>query len=154
MLRSHVLSKIVSFMRASQNLRPMTAADLLQARQLWSETEGVELAEGDSVEELTRYLLWNPGMSFVAIEGDQLVGAVLAGFDGRRGLLYHLAVAAEHRGTGIGRALAGRALTALKAAGATRVLILVSADNAAGEKFWTKLGWEALTFARPMGIDL
>jgi ribosomal protein S18 acetylase RimI-like enzyme len=132
----------------------MTAADLPPARQLWIETEGVELAEGDSVEDLKRYLLRNPGMSFVAVAGERLVGAVLAGYDGRRGLLYHLAVARDQRGAGIGRALVERLLAALKNAGAVRMLILVARDNPAGEKFWSKQGWEALTFAEPMGLDL
>ena len=135
-------------------LRPMTSADLPQARQLWSERAGVELAEGDSVEELTRYLLRNPGMSFVAVVGERLVAAVLAGYDGRRGLLYHLAVAQEQRRAGVGRTLVERSLAALKGAGAVRVLILVSRDNPAGERFWNKQGWESLTFAQPMGFDL
>jgi ribosomal protein S18 acetylase RimI-like enzyme len=114
----------------------------------------VELAEGDSVEELTQYLRRNPGFSFVAIVSEQLVGAVLAGHDGRRGLLYHLAVSREHRGAGLGRALVTRSIAALKGAGVVRVLILVSRDNPIGEKFWSKQGWEALTFAQPMGFDL
>lgn len=132
----------------------MTAADLPAARRLWAETEGVELAEGDSVEELTRYLRRNPDMSFVAIVGGQLVGAVLAGDDGRRGLLYHLAVSPEHRGAGLGKALVTRSIAALRRAGVVRVLILVSRDNPIGEKFWSKQGWEPLTFAQPMGFDL
>lgn len=132
----------------------MTEADLPAARKLWAETEGVELAEGDSVAELAGYLRRNPGMSFVACAGDQLVGAVLAGHDGRRGLLYHLAVAHELRGQYLGRKLTERSLAALKAAGVVRGLILVSRDNADGEKFWTKQGWEPLTFAQPMGLDL
>lgn len=125
----------------------MTADDLPAARRLWTETEGVELAEGDSVEELSQYLLRNPDMSFVAVAGEQLVGATLAGHDGRRGLLYHLAVSREHGGAGLGRALVTRLIAALKGAGVVRVLILVSRDNPIGEKFWSKQGWEPLTFA-------
>lgn len=132
----------------------MIEADLPAARQLWAETEGVELAEGDSEVELGGYLRRNPGMSFVACSGAQLVGAVLAGHDGRRGLLYHLAVARELRGKGVGRKLAERSVAALKVAGVVRGLILVSRGNENGEKFWTKQGWEPLTFAQPMGLDL
>jgi N-acetylglutamate synthase len=141
-------------MSSAPHLRPMTEADLPAARQLWSEVEGVELAEGDSVDELAGYLRRNPGMSFVVIAGERLVGAVLAGHDGRRGFLYHLGVSGEHRGAGLGRALAERSLAALKDAGVVRVLILVSRDNQLGEKFWIKQGWEPLTFAQPMGMDL
>jgi ribosomal protein S18 acetylase RimI-like enzyme len=134
--------------------RPMSAADLGAARRLWSETEGVELAEGDSVSELTGYLERNAGMSFVAHAGDRLVGAILAGHDGRRGILYHLAVAPPARGGGIGRELANRSLAALRQAGLTRVLILVARDNASGRSFWLRQGWTALDFAEPLGIDL
>lgn len=138
----------------SVTIRPMTVADLEPARRLWSETEGVELAEGDSVAELSRYLARNPGQSFVALRDGLLVGAVLGGHDGRRGLLYHLSVASTARGAGLGRELAQRSLAALKSAGITRVLILVARDNEIGRKFWLRQGWDPLEFAEPMGLDL
>ncbi len=114
----------------------------------------MELAEGDSEQELTAYLRRNPGMSHVAVEGTRLVGAVLAGYDGRRGLLYHLAVAPDRRGAGLGQALLARALAALKDAGVVRVLILVARDNAGGRTFWLRQGWEEIAGALPMGRDL
>jgi GNAT superfamily N-acetyltransferase len=132
----------------------MQEGDLRAARQLWQEAEGVELAEGDSEQELTAYLRRNPGMSHVAVEGTRLVGAVLAGYDGRRGLLYHLAVAPDRRGAGLGQALLARALAALKDAGVVRVLILVARDNAGGRTFWLRQGWEEIAGALPMGRDL
>ena len=132
----------------------MQESDLLAARQLWQEAEGVELAEGDSEQELAAYLRRNPGMSHVAVEGTRLVGAVLAGYDGRRGLLYHLAVAPDRRGAGLGQALLARALAALKDAGVVRVLILVARDNAGGRTFWLRQGWEEIAGALPMGRDL
>jgi ribosomal protein S18 acetylase RimI-like enzyme len=132
----------------------MVEEDLPAARQLWTEADGVELSEGDSVEELTRYLRRNPGTSFVAVADGVLIGAVLAGHDGRRGLLYHLAVARGRQNAGLGRALVERAITELKAAGVVRVLILVSRENALGKLFWEKRGWEPLTLAEPMGRDL
>ena len=141
-------------MTTSPEMRTMTESDLPAARRLWADTEGVELAEGDSVAELTNYLRRNPGTSFVAYVGDQLVGAVLAGHDGRRGLLYHLAVTRELRGNGWGLKLVELSITALKAAGLARALILVSRENVVGEKFWIKQGWEPLAFAQPMGLDL
>jgi ribosomal protein S18 acetylase RimI-like enzyme len=132
----------------------MTAADLLAASRLWSDTAGVELAEGDSEPELALYLQRNPGLSFVALAGETLVGAVLAGHDGRRGLLYHLSVAPTHRGAGIARELVAQSQRALQAAKIKRVLILVARDNQGGLDFWKKLGWENLGFAQPMAIDI
>lgn len=135
------------------NYRVMTESDLPEACALWERTEGVELAEGDDLPELAAYLSRNPGASQVAYVGDALAGAVLAGSDGRRGLLYHLAVDPVFRGKGVGRMLAQRALENLRAMGVRRVLILVARDNAEGRAFWQRCGWEALDFAEPMAID-
>jgi N-acetylglutamate synthase len=84
---------------------------------LWSCTDGLTLRDADSRDAIARYLAHNPGLSFVARDGGRLVGAVLAGTDGRRGYLQHLAVAPSHRGRGLGRGLAERAMLALRAAG-------------------------------------
>lgn len=135
-------------------LRAMTPDDLPAAIDLWSRAAGVSIAEGDSLEELARYLQRNPGASQVVCEGGRLIGAVLAGHDGRRGFLYHLAVDSERQGRGYGRLLAERALAVLREAGLRRVLILVARDNAAGRAFWARCGWEGMEFAEPMGIDL
>jgi ribosomal protein S18 acetylase RimI-like enzyme len=88
-----------------------------------------------------RYLARNPGLSFVARDAGQLVGAVLTGTDGRRGYLQHLAVAPSHRGQGLGRALAERAVTALRAGGIRKCHIMVRRENAQARAFWTRLGW-------------
>ena len=132
----------------------MAESDLAAARKLWSAVEGVELAEGDSLKSLVAYLRRNPGTSQVAIANDRVVGAVLAGHDGRRGFLYHLAVAADNRGKSIGRSLVKKSPSALKTRGVVRVLLLVDRENPAGLSFWRHCGWDALDFAQPMGIDL
>jgi ribosomal protein S18 acetylase RimI-like enzyme len=133
----------------------MTSADIAAARELWASAEGVELAEGDSPAEIARYLARNPDLSTVATDDDgRLLGAVLCGHDGRRGFVYHLAVAPAERGRGVGRALMRRSLAALKAEGVTRVLLLVASDNAGGQRFWLREGWEEMPFAKPMGFDL
>ncbi len=134
--------------------RALTAEDIPAARALWGAAPGVELAEGDSPSELLAYVARNPGMSQAAVVGSTLAAAVLAGQDGRRGYLYHLAVDARFQGRGIGRVLVERSLAALRQAGLTRALILVAADNAGGAAFWSRVGWEPLEEARPMGIDL
>lgn len=136
-------------------IRAMTADDLASARQLWANAEGIEVAEGDSPEELARYLARNPGLSTVATDTlGQLIGAVLCGHDGRRGFIYHLAVDPKCRGQGVGRAIMQRSLAGLKQAGLARVLLLVAADNDGGRQFWRHEGWEDMAFAKPMGLDL
>jgi N-acetylglutamate synthase len=134
--------------------RVMTAEDLPAARELWAVAEGVELDLGDSLPELEAYLQRNPELSQVAVEAGAMVGAVLAGHDGRRGYLYHLAVRADRQALGIGRQLVERSLQALKAAGMARALILVVSDNARGATFWQRRGWHPITTADAMYFNL
>lgn len=135
-------------------IRPLTPQDLPAALELWRRAEGVEIAEGDTPEALARYLSRNPGVSHAALVGDSLVGAVLAGHDGRRGFLYHLAVEPRFQNLGVGRTLVERALARLEAQGLCRALILVANNNDSGADFWSRRGWEDMDFARPMGRDL
>ncbi len=121
---------------------------------LWNLAEGVEVAEGDSREEIRAYLLRNPGLSRVAEENGAMVGAVLCGHDGRRGLIYHLTVAPAYHGKGIGKLLVQECITRLRATGIVRALILVAADNAKAHAFWLGVGWEDVPGAILMGIDL
>jgi len=134
--------------------RELRIADFGGALAVWGMVEGVEVAEGDSEGEIKEYLLRNPGLSRVAVSGDTIVGAVLCGHDGRRGLIYHLAVAPAFQGKGIGRQLLQECVTGLCSASLTRAIILVSGENAAGHSFWLRNGWEDIPGAIPMARDL
>lgn len=132
-------------------IRALTAKDLPAVRKLWTQTKGIEMAEGDSLHSLRGFLRRNRGTSHLAIRNGNVVGALLAGHDGRRGFLYHLAVDPTYRRAGIGHKLVDRSLAALKAKGIVRVLLLVARDNRTGIEFWKRQGWEPLIFANPMG---
>ena len=108
---------------------------------LWQETEGVGLNESDDRGNLRSYLRRNPGMSFVARRGAEIIGAVLCGHDGRRGYLHHLAVAKPHRQKGVGKKLVNACLAKLGKLQIQKCNIFLYADNAAGEKFWRHNGW-------------
>ena len=134
--------------------RSFEIADYEAAVELWSRVEGVEIAEGDSKEDIASYLVQNPGLSRVAENNGAIVGASLCGHDGHRGYIYHLAVAPECRGRGIGRKLVAECLEGLRRFGLKRALILVATDNPQGEAFWLRYGWEEVPDAKVMGIDL
>ena len=121
---------------------------------LWSKVEGVEIAEGDSVEDLTFYLSRNPGLSRVAVYDGRVVGVVLCGHDGRRGFIYHLAVEPGYQQQGIARRLVVECLDALRVLGLKRALILVAGDNQTGHAFWRRCGWEDVPGVKVLGIDL
>ena len=138
----------------SVTTREFVMGDYDRAVALWKAEEGIEVCEGDSREEINDYLRRNPGLSRVAKAGSEIVGAVLCGHDGRRGIIYHLAVAPEHRGQGIGKMLLDDCVRGLREAGLPRVIILVAGDNAAGHQFWLRNGFEDLAFVIAMTKEL
>jgi N-acetylglutamate synthase len=134
--------------------RELSIDDYDAAVELWKKVEGVEIAEGDSREEMAEYLLRNPGLSRVASDRAAIVGVALCGHDGRRGYIYHLAVDPAYQGRGLGKRLVDECLEGLGKAGLTRVNIMVANDNPRGRDFWRRAGWEELDGAIAMGRDL
>jgi ribosomal protein S18 acetylase RimI-like enzyme len=122
-------------------ITPFEPTDYEEVLALWQSTEGLTLREVDSRGAIMRYLARNPGLSFVARNAGVVVGAVLAGTDGRRGYLQHLAVAPPHRGHGLGRALVERVIGALSAVGVAKCHLMVRRENAPARAFWERLGW-------------
>lgn len=134
--------------------REFVMADYDGAIALWNCVEGVEICEGDSREEVAEYLKRNPGLSRVAEANGKIVGAAMCGHDGRRGWIYHLAVAAEYRGRRVGRRLLDDCVEGFRKAGLKRAIILVAGDNPAGHEFWLRNGWEDITGAIAMTREI
>src|ERR671918_1996904 len=124
------------------------------ALQLWHRVEGLEVAEGDDRAGVAQFLARNPALSRVATDGSVIVGVVLCGHDGRRGHIYHLAVDPAYQGRGLGKRLLDESLAALRRTGVKRVLIMVAEDNPIGREFWKRSGFEEISGAVTMGIDL
>ncbi|MBZ5488076.1 GNAT family N-acetyltransferase [Halomonas aquamarina] len=125
--------------------RPMTIDDYTAAATLWRNTEGVRLRDADSREGIDRYLKRNPGLSFVAELQGEVVGTIMAGHDGHRGFVQHLAVAAACRKQGVGAELVRRCMNALREEGIQKSHLMLLVDNEAGKRFWKRLGWEFRT---------
>lgn len=122
-------------------IEPMSVDDYEPVWQLWQQTEGIGLSESDSKPNVASYLARNPGLSCVARDGNQIIGGVLCGHDGRRGYLHHLAVAKRHRKQGVGQSLVTACLGRLAALGIPKCNLFLFADNAEGEAFWKHAGW-------------
>ena len=122
-------------------IREMVIQDYDEVLAFWQTSEGVGLSDADSEESIARYLDRNPGLSFVARDGERLVGAVLCGHDGRRGYIHHLSVSESHRRRGLGRALVERCLSALRRAGIDKCHLFVFADSQDTIAFWKSIGW-------------
>ena len=122
--------------------REMQVSDYDNVMALWLQTEHMLIREADSRENITLYLDKNPNMSFVAEQHGKIIGAVLAGTDGRRGYLQHLAVDAEHRGQRIGKSLVEKVTQSFAQIGISKTHLFVNTDNEQAQQFYQSMGWE------------
>ena len=115
---------------------PMTIDDYEAVHDLWLNTPGMGLnTADDSRDGIDAYLRRNPTTCFSAKENGRLLGAILAGHNGRRGYIYHTAVREDAQRRGVGTALVEASLAALKAEGIRKVALVVFARNAKGNAF-------------------
>jgi len=91
---------------------------------------------------IRRKLTVQPELFLVAAVDDQVVGTVMAGFDGVRGWIHHLAVRGSHRRQGIASSLMRAAEKGLEIAGCPKVNLQVRATNSKVIAFYRSLGYE------------
>lgn len=123
-------------------IRNMTISDYESIYELWRNTPGMGLNNlDDSREGVEKYLRRNPDTCFAAVDNGKIVGIIMSGHDGRRGYIYHTAVAVEYRHQGIARALVNHAMDALKTEGIAKVALVAFSRNESGNAFWEKIGF-------------
>ena len=119
--------------------------DYPAARSLWENAgSGIHVGRSDEPEEIQLKLQRDPDLFLVAETEGKLIGTVIGGFDGRRGLIYHLAVEATIRQRGIGRLLMGEVERRLKAKGCLKCYLLVIAGNENAMRFYEACDWERM----------
>ncbi len=124
------------------NIRTMKPDDYSQVYALWLSCKGMGLnSADDSQDGINKFLLRNPDTCFVAEENSGIVGAIMAGNDGRRGYIYHTAVSPLYRRKGIGTALVRETLNALSKLGISKTALVVFDRNEDGNSFWEKQGF-------------
>jgi ribosomal protein S18 acetylase RimI-like enzyme len=122
------------------SIRAFAPADIEDVRALWSRCEGLGDGPGDSPPALERFLARNPGLSQVAAVDGAIVGAVLCGHDGRRGLIYRLGVDPSFRRRAIAEQLIARCRDGLTAEGIPRAMLVVMVDSGGARAFWESVG--------------
>lgn len=108
---------------------------------LWSAVFDYRSPHNAPTRSIDLKLRLNDGLFFVAVEGAQVIGTVLAGYDGHRGWIYSLAVAPARRGQGTGSALLRHAEQALAALGCPKINLQVMPANDSVVKFYEKFGY-------------
>lgn len=127
----------------AMTIRHMKIEDYSLVYGLWTRCTGFTMRDIDDCEDAIKtFLKRNPDTCFVAEDDDgRIIGAILAGNDGRRSRIYHTAVDPDARGRGIGSMLVGRVVETLRAIGLPKVAVGVPADNDAGNDFWERQGF-------------
>jgi ribosomal protein S18 acetylase RimI-like enzyme len=122
---------------------------------LWENAgTGIQLRRSDQIEEIAKKLERDPDLFLVAEIEKQIVGSVLGGFDGRRGMMYHMAVRMEYRRQGIALRLMEELERCLQEKGCIRYYMLVTEDNQEAIQFYEAQGWERMDlFAYGKDLD-
>ena len=123
-------------------IREMTIDDYDEVYEMWQITTKRALSKADEKDQMERYLKHNAGMSQVAVVDGKIVGTVLAGHDGRRGFIHHMAVLPEFRRKKIGHALAQTAIQKIRVQGIDITHIFCYQNNETGQSFWRDFGFE------------
>jgi ribosomal protein S18 acetylase RimI-like enzyme len=102
---------------------------------LWAEATDVRPTDTPA----SLAVLIEHGALLLAIDDGEIIGSIVAGWDGWRGNIYRLAVAPAQRRRGIATALVVHAERRLREAGASRMSMLVASDEPDAIDFWTSI---------------
>jgi ribosomal protein S18 acetylase RimI-like enzyme len=127
-------------------IRQFTMADYSTTYAFWASMErGIGLGPSDRPEEIAKKLARDPDLFLLAEDEGRIVGTVIGGYDGRRGLIYHLAVAKGYRRQGLGSRLMAEVESRLKAKGCYKCYMVVHKDNESAISYYKRRGWSDMT---------
>jgi ribosomal protein S18 acetylase RimI-like enzyme len=124
------------------SIREARPADVPAVLALWR-TDGVPSSRTDDATSVSTVLAHPTSTLLLAEVNGDIVGSVIAAWNGWRGALYRLVVAPSHRRSGVATLLVRAAEEILIDFGARRLhaLVLEQADPA--QQFWRSAGYEA-----------
>jgi ribosomal protein S18 acetylase RimI-like enzyme len=105
-------------------IREFKLEDFSAVISLWQDV-GLELNRSDGFEGIRRKTLRDPDLFLVIEEGGQILAAIMAGFDGRRAWVYHMAVHPYGQGRGWGTLLLEELEKRVKAKGCEKINLLL-----------------------------
>ena len=119
--------------------------DLEAVLLLWQASgPGIHLGFSDTPAEISRKLERDPDLFLVAELEGKLIGTVIGGYDGRRGIVYHLAVNPGMRKLGLGSALMQAVESRLRQKGCYKSYLMVVKDNPEVIDFYRNRGWSTM----------
>ena len=123
-------------------VRAATNADVDAVLAVWAEARSRAAQTPDDPAVVQQLLDRDPGALLVAESGGEVVGVLIAGWDGWRGNVYRLAVLPAHRRQGIARELVEAGHERLRAHGAHRVTALVGGEEGVAHRLWRAVGYQ------------
>lgn len=120
----------------------LAAADARAAVELWH-LAGLTRPWNDAAGDFARAVA-GPASAVLGVRdaAGGLLGTAMIGHDGHRGWVYYLAVSAQARGTGLGRALMAACEQWLTARGIPKIQFMVRTGNTEVLGFYDHLGYE------------
>jgi ribosomal protein S18 acetylase RimI-like enzyme len=91
---------------------------------------------------IQRKLRTQPELFLVGEFAGDIVATVLAGYDGVRGWIYHLAIAPKYQKKGFGRAMMEAAEERLRKMGCQKINLQVRSGNAKVIEFYNRIGYQ------------
>ena len=135
-------NKLADISSRTFSVRRLTRNDYHDAITLWKNCEGLGINDvDDSLDGFSRFLDRNPSSCFAAVEDGALVGVILAGYDGRRGHIYHAAVRGDRRRRGIGTSLVKSVIAVFREIGIAKISLVAFRRNEDGNHFWENMGF-------------
>ncbi len=129
--------------------------DLGPVLSLWEQSgPGVHLGRSDTPQEIAKKVQRDPDLFLVDEIDGTIAGAVIGGFDGRRGMVYHLAVSRQFRRKGIGEALMNELEQRLRGKGCLKSYLLVVRENDEAMHFYEQRGWQRMDYLYIYGKEL
>ncbi|HVT78522.1 MAG TPA: GNAT family N-acetyltransferase [Acidimicrobiales bacterium] len=111
---------------------------------LWARADA-EPSATDDADGIARLLAHDAGALLLAERDGEVVGSIIAGWDGWRGSIYRLAVDPRCRRQGVARVLLAAAQARLDALGTRRSQAIVVEGSASARAFWAASGWQQQT---------
>jgi ribosomal protein S18 acetylase RimI-like enzyme len=130
--------------QATPLLRAGRAGDIDAVLALWKRAEtGPSTTE--SADDVRRLLERDPDALLLADADGEVVGSLVAGWDGWRGTFYRLAVDPAQRRRGLATRMVRAGEERLRALGAKRLNAIVESEEADAMSFWASAGYELQT---------
>lgn len=126
---------------AKTTIRTYVPGDERQVTALWRNVFPDDPPWNEPKQVIRRKRAMQPDLLLVAEVERAVVGAVIAGYDGVRGWIYHLAVTPKHRRQGLGRALMAEAETRLRRLGCVKINLQVRSNNSSVLAFYRRLDY-------------